>query len=134
MNHAELRVVRAGETTTATAQTTGMTRRTGIDASTAGAERIWLGSVTGHAGMDSGPHHHGEAETAIYVLSGQVRFYYGEGYREHRDVGPGDFVFIPAFLPHIERNLSPDREAELLIARTPDNIVVNLDDEVPPQH
>jgi uncharacterized RmlC-like cupin family protein len=132
VQHAALRVVRAAETTMATAQTTGMTRRTGIDRGTAGAERIWLGSVTGHAGMDSGPHHHGEAETAVYVLSGQMRFYYGEGYREYRDVGPGDFVFIPPFLPHIERNLSTDQAAEVIIARTPDNIVVNLDDEVLP--
>ena len=82
MKPGALRVVRAAETSTATAQTTGMTRRTGIDAGSAGAERIWLGSVTGHAGLDSGPHHHGEAETAVYVLSGQARFYYGEGYRE----------------------------------------------------
>ncbi len=104
-----------------------MERRAGIDATTVGAKRIWLGHVTALPGMKSDPHHHGDSESAWYVLKGHVRVYYGEDYGDYQDVGPGDFVFVPPYLPHIEANLSQEEAAELIIARAPDNIVVNLE-------
>jgi uncharacterized RmlC-like cupin family protein len=123
----EVIVVHSDEATGDTAQTAGMERLAGIAASTAGASRIWMGRVVGLPGMNSGPHHHGEAESAIYVISGHARICFGEGYSECRDVGPGDFIFVPAHLPHVEMNVS-DEPVVLILARSPDNIVVNLDD------
>ncbi|HEY5640924.1 MAG TPA: cupin domain-containing protein [Dehalococcoidia bacterium] len=123
----ELIVVRGDQTTADTGQTAGMERLAGVAASTTGAGRIWMGRVVGHPGMDSGAHHHGEAESAIYIISGHARVCFGEGYSKCEGVGPGDFVFIPAHLPHIERNVS-DEPVVLIVARAPDNIVVNLED------
>ena len=120
-----VRVVRAADVTDRTAQTIGMGRRTGVGADTAGATRLWMGHTVGAPGMDSGPHHHGESETAAYVVRGRARILWGERYEHHVDVGPGDFLFVPAYLPHIERNLT-DEPVEFVVARSPDNIVVNL--------
>src|SRR5207237_10334720 len=79
-------------------------------------------------GARSGDHHHGESETAIYVVSGHPAFVFLEEGRERRiEAGPGDYVFVPPFVPHREENLSPDEEAVVVIARsTQEAIVVNL--------
>jgi uncharacterized RmlC-like cupin family protein len=120
-----VRVVRAPDATDQTGQSTGLVRRMGVGAPT-GAARIWMGVTIGPPGMDSGPHHHGEAETAGYIVRGHCRVLWGEKYEHHVDVGPGDFLFIPPYLPHIEQNRT-DEPVELIISRSPDNIVVNLD-------
>ena len=70
------------------------------------------------------PHHHGEAETAVYVLKGRV--YFGEDFEESVEAGPGDFVVVPVHLPHKEGN-PYDEPAEAIVSRGPDNIVVNLE-------
>ena len=121
----QVRVVSGTQPSTTTAQTRGMERRPGIDGNTAGAGRVWLGLVTAYPNTKGPPHHHGEAETAAYVLSGHVRVYYGEAYRDYVDAGPGDFLFVPAHLPHIEANVTGE-PAECVLSRSPDNIVVNL--------
>ena len=108
-----------------TAQTRGMVRRPGIDANTVGASKVWLGHVTCAPNTLGPPHHHGEAETGAYVLSGHIRVYFGEDYKEYVDAGPGDFIFVPAHLNHIEGNVT-DEPAEAVLSRGPDNIVVNL--------
>jgi uncharacterized RmlC-like cupin family protein len=130
MNSEKLRVVRASELGGQSAQTANLTRRSGVSKETIGATQIWMGRVTGAPGKDSGAHHHGEAESASYVLSGQTRVYYGDGFREYVDVGPGDFIYIAPFAPHIVRNMSKTEPVEFVTARTTDNIVVNLDIEV----
>jgi uncharacterized RmlC-like cupin family protein len=125
----EVIAIPADELSDDTAQTEGLPRLAGVSAETTGASSIWMGRPTGEPGMDSGPHHHGEAETAGYVLSGESRIYYGEAYDEYVDLGPGDFVYVPPFLPHVERNRSDTEPVEFVTARSPDNIVVNLDDD-----
>ena len=59
------------------------------------------------------------------MLNGHVRVYFGEGFKEYVDAGPGDYIFVPAYLPHIEGNVT-DEPAEAVLTRSPDNIVVNL--------
>lgn len=120
-----IRLVRSGDASADTSQTAGMARRSGVDSSI-GATKLWMGRVTGLPGMNSGPHHHGDAETGGYVLSGKCRIYYGTDYKEFVECLPGDFVFVPAFLPHIEENPSSDEPVEFVTARSPKNIVVNL--------
>ena len=71
------------------------------------------------------PHHHGEAETAAYVLKGRIRVYFGEDFKEYVEAGPGDFIFVPAHMHHIEGN-PYDEPAEAILSRGPDNIVINL--------
>ena len=121
----EFRVVHGVQDPSTTTQTRGMVRRPGIDSNTAGAEKIWLGHVTCAPNTLGPPHHHGEAETAAYVLSGSIRVYFGEDFKEYIDAGPGDFIFVPANAPHIEGNVT-DEPAEAVLSRGPDNIVVNL--------
>lgn len=118
-----------------TAQTEGLPRQTGIDSNTADAESIWLGWVTGEPGMDSGPHHHGEAETAAYCISGRAQVFYGENYDDKIELSAGDFCYIPPNMPHVERNPSDSEPVEFVTTRTPGNVVVNLDDDpdLPPR-
>ena len=125
----EVIAITADELSDDTAQTEGLPRLAGVSGDTTGASSIWMGRPTGEPGMDSGPHHHGEAETAGYVMSGESRIYYGEDYDEYVDLGPGDFVYVPPYLPHVERNRSETEPVEFVTARSPDNIVVNLDDD-----
>jgi len=120
-------VVHGPQEASSTAQTPGMERRPGITSDTAGASKIWLGLVTAAPNEEGPPHHHGEAETAAYILEGRVRVYFGEDFKEYVDAGPGDFLFVPAYVHHIEANPF-DEPQKAVLARSPDNIVVNLDD------
>ena len=120
-----VQVVHGAQDPSTTTQTRGMIRKPGIDANTVGAGKIWLGHVTCLPNTLGPPHHHGEAETAAFVLSGQVRVYFGENFEEYVDAGPGDFIFVPAHMPHIEGNVT-DEPAEAVLSRGPDNIVINL--------
>ena len=116
-----------------TGQTTGMRRREAISGKTVGAGRLWMGQTHIPAGTNSGNHHHGESETAIFVLSGTPVFVFlaldGDEPVETRiQTAPGDYVFVPPFVPHREENPDPDTEAVVVIARsTQEAIVVNVD-------
>jgi uncharacterized RmlC-like cupin family protein len=110
-----------------TAQTEGLPRLEGVSPERTGSSGLWMGRVTGPPGMDSGPHHHGDAETGGYVLKGAALVFFGEDYGEHVELHEGDFIYVPAFVPHIERNLSSTESVEFVTCRFPGNIVVNLD-------
>ena len=79
------------------------------------------------AGASSGGHHHGEAETAIFVVAGNPRFVFAEREREVVvATEPGDYIFVPPYLPHREENPG-STEAVVVIARSSqEGIVVNL--------
>jgi uncharacterized RmlC-like cupin family protein len=126
--HRPLTHVRAGELRADTGQTEGMTRREAISGKNAGSERIWMGQTRVAPGATSGDHHHGEAETAIYVLSGHPAFVFAEDGREIRlETEPGDYIFVPPYVPHREENPG-HQEAVVIIARSSqEGIVVNLD-------
>jgi uncharacterized RmlC-like cupin family protein len=127
-----LALVRAGELTADTAQTSGMGRFAAISGCTVGSQSLWMGLTHLAPGATSGTHHHGESETAIYVVSGHPAFVFvaasGDGAETRLETSPGDFVFVPPHTPHREENPSADKEAVVVIARsTQDAIVVNLD-------
>ncbi|WP_330255977.1 cupin domain-containing protein [Nocardia sp. NBC_00565] len=119
-------LTRGGHEYTDTAQSGGAVRVSGVSPQHTPATRIWYGKVTNEPGYRSLPHHHGEAETGGYVLTGVARIYFGENYQRYLDMQAGDFVFVPPFMPHIEVNMSTTEELVWLTCRTPDNIVVNL--------
>lgn len=117
--------VRASELTTTTAQTTGMARFAALSSSSVGAQALWMGRAHVPAGTDSGPHHHGHSETGIFVVSGRPVFAYLEDGREVRiQTAPGDFIYVPPFLPHAELNPWPDEEAVVVVARTTQEAIV----------
>ena len=109
-----------------TAQTPGMIRKPAIHKESTGASKIWFGTVTCAPNYKGPPHHHGEAETAAYVVSGYVRVHYGEDFKDYVEAGPGDYLFVPANTPHIEEN-PYDIPCEQFLTRGPDNIVVNME-------
>jgi len=104
-----------------------MTRLEAISGATVGSTKVWMGQTHVGPATSSGDHHHGEAETAIYVLSGHPVFVFAEGDREVRiEAEPGDYIFVPPYTPHREENPGAD-DAVVIIARSSqEGIVVNL--------
>jgi uncharacterized RmlC-like cupin family protein len=125
--HQPLRHVRAADLSGDTGQTSGMTRREAVSARTVGSQRVWMGQTHVAAHTNSGDHHHGDSETAIYVVSGHPVFVFAEDGAEVRlETSPGDYVFVPPHTPHREENPT-DAEAVVVIARSSQEaIVVNL--------
>ena len=111
-----------------TAQTPGMRRYEAVSGRMTGSRKIWMGKTVVGPGMVSADHHHGEAETGIYVVSGHPVFVFLEDGEERRiQTEPGDYVYVPPYVPHREENPSPDGEAVVVLARsTQEGIVVNL--------
>jgi uncharacterized RmlC-like cupin family protein len=111
-----------------TGQSGDCVRRTGVSPQNTPATKIWFGQVSNEPGFRSPPHHHGEAETGGFVLSGRGRIYFGKDLKEYVDMTEGDFVFVPPHMVHVEANMDIERPLVWLTCRTPDNIVVNLED------
>jgi uncharacterized RmlC-like cupin family protein len=120
--------VRAGQLDPGTAQTDGMRRAAAISGAGTGSTALWMGETRIAPATVSGCHHHGRSETGIYVVSGTPVFVFADGDTEVRlETGPGDWVYVPPFVPHREENPSGDQEALVVIARTTQEaIVVNL--------
>jgi uncharacterized RmlC-like cupin family protein len=125
--HRPLTQIRGGELTGDTGQTSGMARWEAISGKSVGAEKLWMGQTHVTAGTKSGNHHHGEAETAIYVVTGTPAFVFADGDDEIRlEAKPGDYIFVPPYVPHREENQG-SQEAIVVIARSSQEaIVVNL--------
>jgi uncharacterized RmlC-like cupin family protein len=126
--HRRLHHTGSGELSEDTAQTPGMRRYEAISGSRNGSRKIWMGETHVGPGMVSADHHHGEAETGIYVVSGHPVFVFLDGEDERRvEAGPGDYVYVPPYVPHREENPSVDEPAVVVLARsTQEGIVVNL--------
>lgn len=123
-----VRIVRGDALDTNTAQTPGMTRAAAINHATAGANKLWAGTVVIHPDAKTGAHHHGALESVIYVVSGRARMRWGERLEFVAEAGPGDFIFIPPFVPHQEINALPDQPLSCVLVRSDQApIVVNLD-------
>ena len=123
-----LRIIRSGELDSNTPQTPGMTRAEAISHARVGAQKLWAGTVVVHPNAKTGPHHHGEVETVIYVVRGRARFRWGDHLEFVDEAGPGDFVYVPPYVPHQELNARKDQPVEAVIVRSgQEPIVVNLD-------
>jgi uncharacterized RmlC-like cupin family protein len=105
-----------------------MTRAAAITHASAGANKLWAGTVTVYPNAKTGPHHHGKLESIIYVISGRARMRWGERLEFVAEAGPGDFIYVPPFVPHQEINASQDEPLTCVIVRNDQEpIVVNLD-------
>ncbi|MFC9434293.1 cupin domain-containing protein [Nocardia sp. NPDC057030] len=123
-----VRVIKADQLDSNTAQTPGMDRAAAIDAARVGAQQIWAGTVTIHPNAKTGAHHHGALESVIYVLRGRARMRWGERLEFVAEAGPGDFIFVPPYVPHQEINASTDEPLECVLVRSDSEaVVVNLD-------
>ncbi len=123
-----VRIVRAGELDGNTPQTPGMSRAAAINYAKVGAQKLWAGTVTIHPDAKTGAHHHGALERVIYVLKGKARMRWGERLEYVAEAGPGDFIYVPPYVPHQEINASPDEALECVLVRSDQEaVVVNLD-------
>jgi len=122
-----IRVVRANDLDLNTPQTPGMTRAAAITHARAGASKLWAGTVVVEPDAKTGAHHHGELETVLYIVRGRARFRWGERLEYFAEAGPGDFIYVPPFVPHQEMNASPETPVEAVVVRSgQEPIVVNL--------
>ena len=126
---AGIKVVRPSERFKGVVQSGSMQREAGVAPETTGSTNIWSGWVTTPAGLKSSVHHHGDCETAIYVIKGRALFRFGEKLENEVEVGPGDFLFVPPYEIHQEENLSDTEPCELIVSRGCSGILtINVDD------
>ena len=105
-----------------------MNRAAAITHARAGAEKLWAGTVVIHAKAKTGAHHHGPVESVIYVVSGRARMKWGDRLEFTAEAGPGDFIFIPPYVPHQEINASDTEPLSCVLCRSgQEAVLVNLD-------
>src|ERR1700759_4438138 len=113
-----------------TAQTPAMNRAAAINLARAGAQKLWAGTVHIHPNAKTGAHHHGPLESVIYVVKGRARMRWGERLEFTAEAGPGDFIYVPPFVPHQEIHASPTEALGCVLVRSAGQaIAVNLDIE-----
>jgi uncharacterized RmlC-like cupin family protein len=123
-----VRVVHADALDINTPQTPGMNRAAAITYARAGAEKLWAGTVVIHPKAKTGAHHHGPVESVIYVVSGKARMRWGDRLEFVAEAGPGDFIYVPAYVPHQEINANDDEPLACVLVRSgQEPVVVNLD-------
>ena len=123
-----VRIVRSDDLDSNTPQTPGMTRAAAINHAKAGANKLWAGTVNIQPDAKTGAHHHGELESVIYVVSGRARMRWGDNLEFVAEADPGDFIYVPPFVPHQEINAKPDEALVCILVRSDQEaIVVNLD-------
>ena len=123
-----VRIVHSTELDPNTPQTPGMNRAAAITQATAGANKLWAGTVTIHPNAKTGAHHHGPLESVIYVVSGRARMRWGDQLEFTAEAGPGDFIFVPPYVPHQEINARADEPLACVLVRSDQEpVVINLD-------
>jgi uncharacterized RmlC-like cupin family protein len=123
-----VKVIPAGSLDANTAQTPGMNRAAAINYARVGAQKIWAGTVSIFANAKTGAHHHGALESVIYVVRGRARMRWGDRLEFTAEAGPGDFIYVPPYVPHQEINASSVETLECVLVRSDNEaVVVNLD-------
>jgi uncharacterized RmlC-like cupin family protein len=127
-----VKIVRAGDMDMNTPQTPGMTRAAAVTHARTGASKLWAGTVVVQPNAKTGPHHHGELETVLYIVRGRARMRWGDRLEFCAEAAAGDFIYVPPYVPHQEINARQDMPCEAVVVRSgQDPVVVNLDIESP---
>jgi len=128
--HDGVQVIPGGSLDPHTAQTPGMDRKAAINLARVGARKLWAGTVSIKPDAKTGAHHHGALESVIYVVRGRARMRWGERLEFTAEAGPGDFIYVPPYVPHQEINASPSEPLECVLVRSDNEaVVINLDIE-----
>jgi len=101
----KVKVFRSGGGSTKTAQTVGMQREELVS-----TQNAWVGMVQTEPGFTSGWHHHGDYDTYIYVISGELKLDFGEAGKESCVAKAGEVAFIPSDTVHRESNPSTEKQ------------------------
>jgi uncharacterized RmlC-like cupin family protein len=125
--HDGVRVIPANSLDPNTPQTPGMDRKAAINFARAGARKLWAGTVNISPNAKTGAHHHGPLESVIYVVRGKARMRWGERLEFVAEADPGDFIYVPPYVPHQEINASPSEPLECVLVRSDNEaVVINL--------
>jgi uncharacterized RmlC-like cupin family protein len=125
-----VRIIRPDQFDSNIAQTAGLHRLAAVSSANTGASKLWAGTFTVEAKAKTGPHHHGDLETVIYVLNGVARLRWGERLEFEAEATAGDFIYVPPYVPHQEINPSTDLQLQCVLARSGQKgLVFNLDIE-----
>jgi uncharacterized RmlC-like cupin family protein len=123
---ASLRVIKPGDRSPDVASGS-MRREVAISGPMVGASHLWVGYVELDPGMVSAVHHHGDAESGIYLISGRARFVCGEALGDVLDAEAGDFIWVPPKVVHVEINPSDAETTRAVVVRSlQENMVFNL--------
>ena len=95
-----------------------MTRAAAITHARTGASKLWAGTVVVQPNAKTGPHHHGEFETVLYIVRGRARMRWGDRLEFSGEAGPGDFIYVPPYVPHQEINALPGEPCEAVVVRS----------------
>jgi uncharacterized RmlC-like cupin family protein len=119
--HDGVRVIKGDRLDPNTAQTPGMFRQAAINHARVGAQKIWAGTVSIEPNAKTGVHHHGALEMR-----------WGERLEYVAEAEPGDFIFVPPYVPHQEINANPNEPLECVLVRSDNEaVVVNITDVDP---
>ncbi len=135
--HDGVRVIPGNQLDPNVPSTAGMDRKAAINFARVGAQKLWAGTVSIKPDAKTGAHHHGHLESIIFVVKGKARMRWGEQLQFTAEAGPGDFIFVPPYVPHQEINASSNEPLECVVVRSDNEaVVVNLDIEPveKPQH
>ena len=128
--YAPVRIVGPDQFNRGTAQTPGSERRAAIAVDNGIDTALWGGIFVVEPGAKTGIHHHGEQETIAYVLEDDCAVRWGERGEYSATAHAGDFIHVPAWLPHMEINPSEDHRFVWVVVRsTAQPIVINLPDD-----
>ena len=130
--HNGVRVIKGDQLDSNTAQTPGMFRQAAITHARVGAQKIWAGTVEIAPDAKTGVHHHGALESVIFVIRGKARMRWGDKLEFVAEANPGDFIFVPPYVPHQEINADPMQTLECVLVRSDNEaVVVNITDVDP---
>ncbi len=125
-----VRVIPGDQLDSNTPQTPGMQRAAAISNARVGAEKLWAGTVVIEPNAKTGAHHHGHVESVIYIVKGKARMRWGDKLEYVAEAGPGDFIYVPPYVPHQEINALPGEPLDCVLVRSGQiPVVVNLDIE-----
>jgi uncharacterized RmlC-like cupin family protein len=128
--HDGVRVIPGNQLDPNVPSTAGMDRKAAINFARVGAQKLWAGTVTIKPDAKTGAHHHGHLESIIFVVKGKARMRWGEQLQFTAEAGPGDFIFVPPYVPHQEINASRDEVLECVLVRSDgEAVAINLDIE-----
>jgi uncharacterized RmlC-like cupin family protein len=116
--HDGVRVIPGNQLDPNVPSTAGMDRKAAINFARVGAQKLWAGTVTIKPDAKTGAHHHGHLESIIYVVRGKARMRWGDHLEFTAEANPGDFIFVPPYVPHQEINASPDEPLECVLVRS----------------
>ncbi|HZQ07040.1 MAG TPA: cupin domain-containing protein [Anaerolineae bacterium] len=123
----KIQVIHPEQRSLATTQTSGMRREAAISPELTGNQTIWVGLVTTPPGVSGGWHHHGDCESAIYVVSGRARFRWGKNGEESAEVSAGDFLAVPPNFIHHEEALGDEPFVGVVARGCSSTITVNVE-------